>query len=138
MARAGAVHLVERVEAVGGDGLPSPVQARVLSVLRRSVAIALALGAEFAARTGLDALKRANLEGTLGADKRVAFGELLQAEALAVLHVFGNAVAFLLAPHASEVTVEFGGVEEVLTDNASGLAGCALGVGSGYRRAGLG
>ena len=116
--RAGAVHLVERVEAVAGDGLPSPVQATVLSVLRRSVAIALALGTEFAARTGLDALKRANLEGTLGADKRVAFGELLQAEALAVLHLFGNALAFLLAPHASEVTVEVGGVEEVLTDNA--------------------
>jgi energy-coupling factor transporter ATP-binding protein EcfA2 len=118
LVRAGAVHLMDRIEAQGGDGLVSPVSATVLGVLRRSLAIALALGGEVAARTGLNAMKRANLDGTLGADKRAAFSEGLQAEALAVLHVFANAAAFLLAPHLSEVTVEVGGVEEVLTDNA--------------------
>ena len=34
------------------------------------------------------------------------------------LSVFANATAFLLAPHASEVSVEIGAIEEVLTDNA--------------------
>ena len=42
----------------------------------------------------------------------------MAAEALIALHVFGNAAAFLLAAHASEVAVEIGEVEELLTDNA--------------------
>ncbi|HSF64626.1 MAG TPA: ATP-binding protein, partial [Paracoccaceae bacterium] len=37
---------------------------------------------------------------------------------LVSLHVLANATAFLLAPHLTEVTVEVGAVEEVLTDNA--------------------
>ena len=118
VAGAGSVHLVDRIKAIGADGLVSPVAATVLGVLRRSLAIALALGADMAARSGLDALKRANLDGTLGADRRAAFSEALQAEALAVLHVFANATAFLLAPHLSEITVEVDGADEVLTENA--------------------
>ncbi len=43
---------------------------------------------------------------------------MLAAEALAVLSVFANATAFLLAAHATEATVEVGAVDEVLTDNA--------------------
>ncbi len=35
-----------------------------------------------------------------------------------MLYTFANATAFLLAPSASEITVEIGGVDEVLTDNA--------------------
>ncbi|PSL18665.1 AAA family ATPase [Shimia abyssi] len=118
-ARPEGVHLVERIEgADGGDPLVSPVQANVLYGLRRALAIALAIGENFSEASGLGDLKRANLAGSLGADRKAEFGELLSAEALAVLHVFANASAFLLAPHASEVSVEVGEIEEVLTDNA--------------------
>jgi hypothetical protein len=118
VARPGGVRLVERVEGAG-DGLISPVQAQVLHALRRSVAVALAMGAGFAEQTGLAELKKANLEARLPDPKRGEFTELLAAEALVVLHVFANATAFLLAPHLGEVTVEVGSVDEVLTDNAA-------------------
>jgi energy-coupling factor transporter ATP-binding protein EcfA2 len=111
------VELLARIEA-GADGLLSPLQAGVANGLRRALAIALAMGEMFAARTGLADLKRANLAGALGADKRGEFSELLTAEALVVLHVFGNAAAFVVGPLASEETVEIGTVEEVLTENA--------------------
>ena len=75
------------------------------------------LGLAYGERTGLAELKRANLESALPADRRAEFSELLAAEALITLHVLANATAFLLAPQASEVTVETGDVEEVLTDN---------------------
>ncbi len=118
-ARPEGVHLVERIEAAdGGDPLVSPMQATVLHALRRALAIALAVGEQFSEATGLADLRRANLAGSLGADRKTEFTELLGAEALAVGHVFGNALAFLLAPHGSEVSVEVGAVEEVLTDNA--------------------
>jgi len=117
-ARPEGVRLIERVEAVGDDGLPAPVQASVLQGLRRALAIALAMGEQYGARTGLDALKRDNLAGTLAVAKKGEFAELLAAEALVCLSVFGNALSFLLAAHASEVTVEIGDVQEVLTDNA--------------------
>ncbi len=119
LARPEGVRLIERVESVGGDDLPSPVQAAVLQGLRRAIAIALAVGEGFSALTGLAELKKANLEGRLPAARASEFGELLAAEALAVLSVFGNAAAFLLAPRAGEVTVEIGAVDEILTDNAS-------------------
>ena len=35
-----------------------------------------------------------------------------------MLYTFANGVAYLLSSSASEVTVDIGGVEEVLTDNA--------------------
>ncbi|UWQ08402.1 AAA family ATPase [Aliiroseovarius crassostreae] len=118
-ARPEGVHLVARIEGADGDDpLVSPKQATVLHALRRAIAIALAVGEGFAEATELAALKRANLQGALGADKKAAFAELLAAESLAVLHVFANATAFLLAPHGSEVSVEIGAVDEVLTDNA--------------------
>ena len=117
--RAESVQVLTRIEAVpGGEGLVSPVMAAVQTGLRRALAIALAMGAEFDARTGAGDLKRANLEGRLPADRKAEFSELLTAEALAVLHVFANATAFLLAAHATEETVETGDVEEVLTENA--------------------
>lgn len=111
------VELLARIEA-GADGLLSPLQAGVANGLRRALAIALAMGEAFAARTGLADLKRANLAGALAADKRGEFSELLTAEALVVLHVFGNAAAFVVGPLAGEETVEIGTVEEVLTENA--------------------
>ncbi|UWQ14888.1 ATP-binding protein [Aliiroseovarius sp. M344] len=118
-ARPEGVHLVERIEGSDGDDpLVSPLQATVLHALRRGIAIALAVGEGFAEQTELAALRRSNLEGRLGADKSTAFSELLTAEALIVLHVFANATSYLLADHASEVSIEVGAVEEVLTDNA--------------------
>ncbi len=116
-ARAGGVRVVERVQALG-DGLTSPLQASVLGALRRGLAIALAMGAEFGAASGLAELKKANLEARLPDARRLEFTELLAAEALIALHVFANATAFLLAPHLGSLTVEIGDVEEVLTDNA--------------------
>ncbi|PTE14583.1 AAA family ATPase [Pseudogemmobacter blasticus] len=116
-ARPGGVRLAERVEGLS-DGLVSPVQAASLTVLRRALAIALAMGETFAAQSGLAELKRANLEGRVPEPKRAEFGELLQAEALVVLFSFANAAAYLIAPHVTPATVELGEVEEVLTDNA--------------------
>ncbi|MCF6315058.1 MAG: ATP-binding protein [Marinosulfonomonas sp.] len=118
-ARPEGVRLLERIEASDGDDpLTSPLQANVMHNLRRALAIALAVGEGFAEITGLAALKRDNLEGTLASGKKGEFTELLAGEALATLYTFANATSFLLAPHASEVTVEIGEVEEVLTDNA--------------------
>ncbi|GFE65235.1 ATP-binding protein [Litoreibacter roseus] len=117
-ARPEGVRLVEQVEGIGEDELPSPLQATVLHKLRRSLAIALATGEAFSEATGLAELKRGNLEGRLSDDKKAAFTELLAAEALATLYTFANATSYLLAPSLTEVTVEIGAVEEVLTDNA--------------------
>ena len=115
--RPGSVRIVERVESLG-DGLVSPMQASVMSALRRGVAIAMAMGETFGAQSGLGELKKANLEGRLPDLRRVEFSELLAAEALLSLYVFANATAFLLAPHLGTTTVEIGSVDEVLTDNA--------------------
>ncbi|MFZ5963175.1 ATP-binding protein [Thalassococcus sp. BH17M4-6] len=118
-ARPEGVQLIARIEAADGDDpLVSPLQASVMTTLRRALAIALAVGETFSDATGLGDLKRANLQGSLGGDQKTAFAELLSAEALAVAHVFGNALAFLLGPQMTEVSVEVGEVEELLTDNA--------------------
>ncbi|WP_233092941.1 ATP-binding protein [Paracoccus sp. IB05] len=116
-ARPGGVRILDRIEALS-DGLLSPGQAAALNALRRALAVALAMGETFAAQSGLAELKRANLEGRLPEARRAEFGELLQAEALAVLYTFANATAFLIAPHLGSQTVELGEVEEVLSDNA--------------------
>ncbi len=117
-ARAEGIQLTTRIESVeGGDGLVSPLQATVQQSLRRAIAIALAVADQFADRTGLKDLKRSNLEAGLADTKRAAFSELLTAEALVTLYVFGSATAFFLASHATEDTVEIGDVAEVLTDN---------------------
>ena len=114
----GAVQLIGRVEgADGDDALMSPLQSTVLHGVRRAIAIALAVAENFAETTQLGDLKRANLEGSLPAGRKGEFGELLAAEALVTLYVFGNACAYLLSSHLAETTVEVGDVEELLTDN---------------------
>ncbi|MBJ3762324.1 ATP-binding protein [Maribius pontilimi] len=118
VARAEGVRLIDRIEGLDDDALPTAEEARVLQGLRRALAIALAVGAQFSEVTGLDALKRDNLAGTLAAASRTEFTELLAAEALAVLGVFANATAFLLGDLAGEATVELGEVQEILTENA--------------------
>ncbi|WP_420861147.1 ATP-binding protein [Algirhabdus cladophorae] len=113
------VHLIDRVQDAGDeDALVSPLQANVLQGLRRGLALGLAVAEQYAQRTGLADLKRANLQGSLPAGKSNEFAELLTAEALVSLYVFASGVSFLLASHAGEATVEVGEVEEVLTDNA--------------------
>ncbi len=114
--RSEGVQVLTRIEALS-DGLMSPLQAAVSSGLRRAIAIALAVGENYAGRTGLADLRRANLAGALPPDKKAEFSELLTAEALITLYTFANATAFLLASHATEETVEIGEVEEVLTEN---------------------
>ena len=117
-ARADGVRLLDRLTASEQDGLPTPLHAAAMQALRRGLAIALAMGETFADRTGLAELKKANLESRLPDARRAEFSELLAAESLVVLHAFGNSLAFLLAPHMSETSVDVGGVEEFLTDNA--------------------
>ncbi|WP_050527994.1 AAA family ATPase [Pseudorhodobacter aquimaris] len=116
-ARAEGVRLLDRM-AQDDDPLTSPLQATVAQGLRRALAIALAVGGEYARQTPLAELKKANLEGRLPTPRKLEFTELLAAEALAVLYSFANATAFLLAPHASEHVVDIGAAEELLTDNA--------------------
>ncbi|MGC1504975.1 MAG: ATP-binding protein, partial [Sulfitobacter sp.] len=114
----GAVSLIGRVAgADDGDGLMSPLQATVLHVVRRAIAIALAVAENVADQSGLGDLKRVNLEGSLPAARKAEFSELLAAEALVTLYVFGNATAYLLSAHLPEVAVEVGEVEEILLDN---------------------
>ncbi len=112
------VQLTARIEAVGDEGLVTPLQAHIQQGLRRAIALALAVAEQYAERTELKDLKRANLEGALPDARKTAFSELLTAEALIALYTFANATAFLLADHASEETIEVGDVEEILTENA--------------------
>lgn len=114
----GAVQLMATIEGADDDDeLMSPVQATVLNALRRALSIALAVAENYASVSGLGDLKRANLEGALPVARKTEFSELLAAEALITLYVFGNATAYLLSAHQTEVTVEVGEVEEVLIDN---------------------
>jgi len=114
----GSVQLMARVEGADeDDALMSPLQSTVLHALRRAMAIALAVAENAAEQSGLGDLKRANLEGSLPAARKAEFEELLAAEALITLYVFGNATAYLMSSHLTETTVDVGDVDEVLTDN---------------------
>ena len=116
--RADGVHLVERIEASdNGDALVSAPQATTQQTIRRAISIALAVAETYANQTLLADLKRANLAGNLSAARKTNFSEFLTAEALITLHVFGNALAFLISSHLGETTVDLGEIEEVLTDN---------------------
>ena len=115
--RPSGVQLIDRIEAVGGDDLPSPAAATVSRALRRAIAIALAVTDEIAARSGAAELKRANLEGRLPPERRNEFTELLAVESLAALSVLANATGFLLAEHAGPETIEGITADEILTDN---------------------
>lgn len=118
-ARPEGVHLIDRIrDADGEDPLTSPLQASVMYGLRRALAIALEIGVAFSTVNGLSDLKRANLKGALPADRKAVFSELLAAEAVAVGYSFANALAFLMVPEASEVSVDVGVADEVLSDNA--------------------
>lgn len=117
-ARSQGVHLIARIEAVTEDSLTSQRQASVMQALRRGMAIGLAIAETFAQATGLIALKKQNLDGALTANRTGEFSALLTAESLITLHAFANATAFLLGGLADETTVDIGGIDEVLTENA--------------------
>jgi len=121
-ARAEGVHIINRVqEADNDDILISPIQANVLHALRRALATSMVVADQFADHTGLSQLLKDNLEGGLAASRKSEFTELLAASSVISLHVFANMASFLLAnahTDASDVNVEVGEVEEVLTDNA--------------------
>ncbi|MGB3454999.1 MAG: ATP-binding protein, partial [Litorimonas sp.] len=97
----------------------SPTQAGVLHALRRALAVALATVDQYADATGLSALMTANLEGRLPDAKSAEFNEGLAAGSVIALHVFANMASFLLSTlhDTSELSVDVGDVEEVLTDN---------------------
>ncbi|MFV0292822.1 MAG: ATP-binding protein [Paracoccus sp. (in: a-proteobacteria)] len=115
--RAEGIRLIERIESVGGDDLPSPAAVTVARSMRRAAAIAFAITDEIAACSGGAELKRANLEGRLPGERHGEFAELLAVESLAALSVLANATAFLLAEHAGPEIVEGITADEILTDN---------------------
>lgn len=120
-ARPEGVHLTDRVMGSNPDDpLTSPMQASVLHGLRRALATAMLASDQYADQTGLTELMKDNLSGKLASNKSNEFGELLAASSLISLHVFANMSGYLLAnAHAdpSDVSVDIGEVEEVLTDN---------------------
>jgi len=116
------VHIINRVqENDDSEILMSPMQANVLHSLRRALAVSMVVADQFADHTGLSQLLKDNLEGGLAASRKSEFTELLAASSVISLHVFANMASFLLAnahTDASDVNVEVGEVEEVLTDNS--------------------
>jgi len=121
-ARPEGVHLIARVqEADDSDILMSPMQANVLHSLRRALATSMVVADQYADHTGLSELLKDNLSGGLAASRKSEFTELLAASSVISLHVFANMASYLLASvhvDASDVNVEIGEVEEVLTDNS--------------------
>ncbi|MEM7727689.1 MAG: ATP-binding protein [Pseudomonadota bacterium] len=119
-ARAEGVDLIARVDATTpDDALMSPTQAGVLHALRRALAVALATVDQYADATGLSALMKDNLEGRLSDANQSEFNEGLAAGSVIALHVFANMASYLLSSlhDTSELSVDVGDVEEVLTDN---------------------
>ncbi len=120
-ARPEGVHIGNRVTtSTEDDPLVSPLQASVLHGMRRALATAMLVSDQYADQTGLTELMKDNLAGSLARGKQIEFSELLAASSLISLHVFANMTSFLLAntyADSSDISVEIGEVEEVLTDN---------------------
>lgn len=122
-ARPEGVHIIERV--LGADEnnpLTSPLQANVLTALRRALATSMVVSDQYADQTGLSELLKDNLAGNLARNRQSDFTELLAASAVISLHVFANMAAYLLSNihgSASEITIDIGAVEEILTDNSN-------------------
>ena len=119
-AKAEGVDIIARVESCDADdALMSPLQAGVLHALRRALATALATVDLYNDATGMSALMKANLEGNLPAGKQAEFNETLAAGSVVAMHVFANMASYLLSSlhDTSELSVDVGEVEEVLTDN---------------------
>ena len=121
-ARTEGVHIIDRVEGVDdGCVITSPVQANVLVALRRALATSMVVVDQYSDHTGLSQLLKDNLSGSLAATRQAEFTELLAASSVISLHVFANMAAHLLSSahsDASDVNIEIGEVEEILTDNS--------------------
>ena len=121
-ARTEGVHIIDRVESVDDGGvITSPVQANVLVALRRALATSMVVVDQYSDHTGLSQLLKDNLGGSLAASRQAEFTELLAASSVISLHVFANMAAHLLSSahtDASDVNIEIGEVEEILTDNS--------------------
>ena len=121
-ARTEGVHIIDRVEGVDDGGvITSPVQANVLVALRRALATSMVVVDQYSDHTGLSQLLKDNLGGSLAASRQAEFTELLAASSVISLHVFANMAAHLLSTahtDASDVNIEIGEVEEILTDNS--------------------
>jgi len=121
-ARPEGVHLIERIyESDAGDNLVTPTQAHLLHALRRALATAMVVVDQYSDHTGLSELLKDNLEGGLAASRKAEFTERLAASSVIALHVFANMARYLLtdvASEASQISIEIGEVEEVLTDNS--------------------
>ncbi len=120
-ARPEGVHVVDRILASSPeDNLTSAVEGAVTHALRRALAVAMLVSDQYADQTGLSELLKENLTGKIPAGRSAEFTELLAASSLISLHVFANMASFLLSnihAEASDVTIDVGDVEEVLTDN---------------------
>ena len=120
-ARPEGVHLIDRVHSIGESQLiTSPIQANILTCLRRALATSMVVSDQYAQHTGLSEMLKDNLAGKLSKSQEADFSELLAASSLISLHVFANMASYLLSSHQAELTestIEIGEVEEVLTDN---------------------
>ena len=101
-ARPEGVRLVNRIqnadeERATGDAFVSPIQASILTSLRRSLATAMVVVDQYADHTGLSALLKDNLQGGLASSKKDEFNVLLAASSVIGLHVFANMASFLLS-----------------------------------------
>ena len=125
-ARPEGVRLVNRIqnadeERATGDAFVSPIQASILTSLRRSLATAMVVVDQYADHTGLSALLKDNLQGGLASSKKDEFNVLLAASSVIGLHVFANMASFLLSDLQADgaaLNIEVGEVEEILTDNS--------------------
>ncbi len=120
-ARPEGVKLIERIAGSDEDDpLISPLQANVMQALRRALAVAQAVCDQYAEQTGLADLMRDNLQGSLAANRKSEFTDLLTAASMVSVFVFANMTDFLLAnaaPDASSENIEIGEVEEIVLDN---------------------
>lgn len=125
-ARPEGVRLTNRIkgadeERATGDTFVSPVQATILTSLRRALATAMVVVDQYADQTGLSTLMKDNLQGALPSSKKEEFNVMLAASSVIGLHVFANMASFLLSSlqaEGSALNIEVGEVQEILTDHS--------------------
>lgn len=100
-ARPSAVRLMDKIMTATGSDLPSPVPATVVQSVHRALSVALAISDTFAEMTPLGMRMKDNASGALS--NNTEFKDLLSAQGLVALSVFGNVlVAKLSASEGSE------------------------------------
>ena len=122
-ARPEGVRLVNRINRTDGaedDPFISPVQAGILQNLRRALSTAMVVVDQYADNTGLTALLKDNLQGTLSKTEQAKFNTLLAASSVIGLHVFANMGSHLMSHLQTDnsINIDIGEVEEILTENS--------------------